>query len=84
MDTSRPEPMLRWFVYAHLPAHLQPISTLFNQAATALCEPGSPSFIHAGPERTVALRKLVEAKDAAVRQAVDDARARETNGVHGG
>jgi hypothetical protein len=54
--------MLKWFKYDHLPVHLQAISRPFLQIAQVvdyLCEPG--------PERTVALRKLLEAKDAAVR-----------------
>lgn len=56
------ERMLRWFAYAHLPDHLQAVSSLFGELALALVETLEP-----GPERTVALRKLLEAKDAAVR-----------------
>lgn len=54
--------MLKWFAFAHLPAHLQLISEPFHSLATLLC-----GQVEAGPERTVALRKLLEAKDAAVR-----------------
>jgi len=54
--------MLKWFEYLHLPPHLQDVSRNFNQLATDLC-----NQVQAGPERTVALRKLLEAKDAAVR-----------------
>jgi len=54
--------MLRWFEYAHLPEHLQAISQPFCELATRLCNECEP-----GPERTVSLRKLLEAKDAAVR-----------------
>lgn len=54
--------MLKWFAYAHLPEHLQPISEPFCELATRIC-----NTVEAGPERTVALRKLLEAKDAAVR-----------------
>lgn len=54
--------MLKWFEYAHLPEHLQEISQPFCELATRLCD-----VTDAGPERTVALRKLLEAKDAAVR-----------------
>lgn len=56
------ERMLKWFAYSHLPLHLQATSKMFFDLAdsvTKTCEPG--------PERTVALRKLLEAKDAAVR-----------------
>lgn len=54
--------MLKWFKYDHLPAHLQEISKPFGELAERLVSEISP-----GPERTVALRKLLEAKDAAVR-----------------
>lgn len=54
--------MLRWFEYSHLPQHLQEISKSFGDLATSITEQVEP-----GPERTVALRKLLEAKDAAVR-----------------
>lgn len=56
------ERMLKWFEYAHLPTHLQDVSKPFGDLAKSLCE-----SVEAGPERTVALRKLLEAKDAAVR-----------------
>lgn len=56
------ERMLRWFEYGHLPAHLQEVSKEFGELACRICE-----MCDAGPERTVALRKLLEAKDAAVR-----------------
>lgn len=56
------ERMLKWFEYAHLPETLQTVSKPFGELAVALCESVEP-----GPERTVALRKLLEAKDAAVR-----------------
>ena len=54
--------MLRWFAYSHLPEHLQVISKPFGELAESICQ-----TIESGPERTVALRKLLEAKDAAVR-----------------
>lgn len=56
------ERMLRWFKYDHLPAHLQDVSKPFGELAEKLVDK-----LSAGPERTVALRKLLEAKDAAVR-----------------
>ena len=56
------ERMLKWFAYSHLPAHLQEVSKPFGELATLLAESIEP-----GPERTVAFRKLLEAKDAAVR-----------------
>lgn len=54
--------MMKWFRYQHLPEHLQETSRRFFALADAVCRDCEP-----GPERTVALRKLLEAKDAAVR-----------------
>jgi len=59
------ERMLQWFEYSHLPGHLQAVSLPFHHLAHDLCQQVDP-----GPERTVALRKLLEAKDAAVRATV--------------
>lgn len=59
------ERMMNWFAFAHLPEHLQQVSKPFHDLATVLVETLQP-----GPERTVALRKLLEAKDAAVRAKV--------------
>ena len=57
--------MLKWFEYDHLPRHLQDVSKGFHHIAGEMVE-----SVPAGPERTVALRKLLEAKDAAVRAVV--------------
>lgn len=59
------EPMMRWFSYGHLPEHLQKVSRRFYELAATLCEELEPS-----PERTVALRRILEAKDAACRAAL--------------
>jgi hypothetical protein len=56
------ERMLKWFAFEHLPAHLQEVSARFADLATSIVDTIEP-----GPERTVSLRKLLEAKDAAVR-----------------
>jgi hypothetical protein len=56
------ERMLKWFAFSHLPEHLQTVSAPFGDLANHVCHTIEP-----GPERTVALRKLLEAKDAAVR-----------------
>ena len=56
------ERMMKWFAYSHLPQHLQVVSEPFHQLADVIVKDIEP-----GPERTVALRKLLEAKDAAVR-----------------
>jgi hypothetical protein len=57
--------MLKWFAYAHLSDDLRAVSKPFHEAAHGLV-----LTLHPGPERTTALRKLLEAKDAAVRAAV--------------
>lgn len=54
--------IIQFFAYEHLPPHLQEISKPFGQLAATIVE-----TLPRNPERTVALRKLLEAKDAAVR-----------------
>jgi len=55
------EHISQFFAYAHLPPHLQAVSAPFVDLAAKVLE------LPRNPERTVALRKLLEAKDAAVR-----------------
>lgn len=55
----------RLFRFDHLPAHLQAVSRPFHDLAEWLINEHPD-----GPELTVALRKLTEAKDAAVRHVV--------------
>jgi len=55
------EHILQFFSYAHLPEQLQSVSKPFADMATKLM------LLPRNPERTVALRKLLESKDAAVR-----------------
>jgi len=57
--------MLVHFNYQHLPDELQQVSSQFAQLANYIVD-----NLKSGPERTVALRKLLEAKDAAVRAKV--------------
>lgn len=57
-----PEPLLRFFRWGHLSVPLQSQAKLFGELAHTLVETTPRS-----PERTVALRKLLESKDAAVR-----------------
>jgi hypothetical protein len=64
-QVPRVERMLQFFEYAHLKPELQEISKPFSEMAHWI-EHTLPS----NPERTVALRKLLEAKDAAVRAAI--------------
>lgn len=59
------EPIMQFFAYSHLPEHLQKMSRPFGQMAEHIVD-----TLPRNPERTVALRKLLEAKDAAVRAAL--------------
>lgn len=75
------EQLLRHFSYDHLPPHLARVSRPFCELAHALTSSGPAGAPVAlrdvsaagldGPELTVALRKLLEAKDCAVRAALD-------------
>lgn len=56
------EPMLQFFEYKHLSVPLQDVSSYFSNLAHVLTV-----MLPRNPERTVALRKLLEAKDCAVR-----------------
>jgi len=58
------DPILRYFAYDHLPENLKAISSWFATLALAVLD------LPRNAERTVALRKLLEAKDAAVRAAL--------------
>jgi hypothetical protein len=58
----RPERMLKLFALGHLRPDLLAVSRMFCDLAHCLV-----AMVPAGPERTVSLRKLLEAKDAAVR-----------------
>lgn len=61
--------ILKHFDYAHLPPHLAVISRPCRQLADEMADRLD------GPELTAGLRKLLEAKDAFVRAAVEKARA---------
>jgi len=53
--------VLQFFAYEHLPEHLQAVSEPFHALAHTIAAQSS------NQETTVALRKLLESKDAAVR-----------------
>jgi len=57
-----PNYLLQFFAYEHLPEHLQTVSKPFGELAKLL-EESLPN----NPEKTTAFRKLLEAKDCAVR-----------------
>lgn len=54
--------LMKFFAYEHLPEHLQTISKPFGDLANQLCE-----VMGNNAEGVTALRKLLEAKDCAVR-----------------
>lgn len=56
------EPLLQFFAYEHLPVHLQEHSAPFASLAQNIV-----ATLPRNSERTTALRKLLEAKDCAVR-----------------
>ena len=57
--------LMQFFKYSHLPEHLQEISRPFCNLAEVIL-----TTLPENPERTVALRKLLESKDCAVRAAL--------------
>lgn len=62
MTISPTEPLLQFFGYEHLPPELQKFSRPFHTLAHWIVVE-----LPRNTERTVALRKLLEAKDCAVR-----------------
>ena len=62
-QAARPLPILKYFKWDHLPPHLQAVSQPFGELAERL----AAMPCHDIAERVAALRKLLEAKDAAVR-----------------
>ena len=61
---SNGEHIAQYFAYDHLPPNLQEISRPFAELAARVLK------LPRNPERTVALRKLIESKDCAVRAAL--------------
>jgi hypothetical protein len=66
MATPTEHRMIRYFEYHHLPDHLQLVSQHFFYMAVKMDD-----HLPDGPEKTTCLRKLLEAKDCAVRAALD-------------
>lgn len=64
MTTLR-EPIMQFFTYEHLPPNLKEISQPFRTLAEQMHD-----TLPRNPQRSTALRKLLEAKDAAVRAAI--------------
>lgn len=61
-EYTPPEHIIQFFKFDHLPKHLQEVSSPFCDMAVSMV-----ATLPRNPERTVALRKLLESKDAAVR-----------------
>lgn len=57
--------LLNYFEYSHLPPNLQKVSRSFYELAYKIVD-----SLPEGAERNMALRKLLEAKDCAVRAAL--------------
>jgi hypothetical protein len=60
--TMDEETIMVFFEYSHLPPHSQDVAKPFCELANRI-----PRMVKDGPQRSVALQKLLEAKDAAVR-----------------
>lgn len=58
------EPMMQWFEYRHLPVTLQDASRPFCELAEQMLK------LPRNPERSTMFRKLLEAKDCAVRAVI--------------
>jgi hypothetical protein len=65
MNVRDEDPIMQYFEYVHLRGDLQQYSKPFAGLATWIV-----TTLPRNPERTVALRKLLEAKDAAVRSSI--------------
>jgi len=59
------DPILQFFDWQHLPPHLAAVSEPFGKLAQQIVV-----YLPRNPERTVALRLLLQSKDAAVRAAI--------------
>ncbi len=59
---AQADPMLQFFAFEHLPPFLREISAPFGQLAREMV-----ATLPRNPERSAGLRKLLEAKDCAVR-----------------
>jgi hypothetical protein len=65
VEQAAAEPIMQFFGYSHLPPNLQAVSQPFALLAETIL-----AKLPRNAERTVALRKLLESKDAAVRASI--------------
>jgi hypothetical protein len=75
---SKTSHIMQFFAYSHLPEHLQRVSKPFGDLAVELV-----GELPENPELSVALRKLLEAKDAAVRAKLAQPSPSESEGQDG-
>lgn len=61
-----PSTTIKYFAFAHLPAHLQQVSQPVGELADAF-----ERLLPDGPEKSAGMRKLLEAKDCFVRAALE-------------
>ena len=66
MSNKELYPIVKYFVYAHLPEHLKVVSKPFSDLADEMLQ-----SIPEGPEKAAGFRKLLEAKDCFVRAKVN-------------
>lgn len=65
-----PDPIMQFFAYEHLKPEQRAVSAPFCELAKSLVDPDGEAWLPRNAERSVALRKLLEAKDAAVRASI--------------
>lgn len=65
-NLKKQAPIMKFFAYAHLPEQLQAVSKPIGDLAAAMDE-----SLPDGAEKSTGLRKLLEAKDAFVRAALE-------------
>lgn len=65
VEMEERDPIMKFFEYKHLPEKLQEVSKAFSELAEWVY-----NTLPRNAERTVALRRILEAKDAAVRAAL--------------
>lgn len=63
----KPSPIMKYFAYEHLPAHLQLVSKPIGDLARMMDDSLPDSA-----EKSAGLRKLLEAKDCLVRAAMEE------------
>lgn len=59
------DPMMQFFGWEHLPSHLKAVSKTFGELATLMVD-----ALPRNPERTAALRNLLESKYCSVRACI--------------